>query len=71
MDLMNMIKHTMIAFISTQTDISLFVWQLSLILSIIFIAFFMIKIVLFIRKVSLYIDLKVAFMEHILQEISS
>ncbi len=71
MDLMNMIKHTMIAFTSIQTDISLFVWQLSLILSIIFIVFFMIKIVLFIRKVSLYIDLKVAFMEHILQEISS
>jgi len=66
MDLTNMINRMEI--INAQMDSSLFLWQLSLLISLIFIVFFMIKILLFIRKASLYIDLKVAFMEHLLQE---
>ena len=66
MVLMNMTNHMEI--INTQMDSSLFLWQLSLLISLIFIVFFMIKILLFIRKASLYIDLKVAFMEYLLQE---
>ena len=66
-----MINNSIPEIISIQTGVQLLLWQLSLLMSLIFIIFFMIKILIFIRKASLYIDLKVVFMEHILQEITS
>ena len=69
MVLMSMIK--MVDLISTQLNASILLWQISILGILIFIVFFIIKVLLFMKKASLYIDLKVAFIEHLLEEISS
>ncbi len=52
-----------------ETDSNLLVWQLFLITLFIFIVFVMIKLMLFIKKASHYIDLKTAFLKDRKQEL--
>lgn len=52
-----------------ETDSNLLVWQLLLIVLLIFIVFVMIKLMFFIKKASHYIDLKTGYLKSRKQEL--